>query len=261
MAAVPAWLGLEEVDEGRWSFELTSPLGRGDGKLYGGTGLAAAIALQEAVTGRQALWTTVQFVGSANLGERLDCDVAVLANGRRTSQVRVTVHVDDRVVLVATGAAGQHAESPVEVQVGQMPDVPGPDESEEFVGRVGDREIGRVGWNETADLRRVPGAEDQFLMWGRLHNHPITRPALGFMADFVPVSVMRAAGEMGAGFSLDNSMRFGYLVDTDWVLFDYDPILAAGGYLHGGARAWAQDGTLLGYASQTAQSFAMPLPE
>lgn len=255
MAEVPAWLGLEEVDEGRWSFELTSPLGRGDGKLYGGTGLAATIALMEAVTGRDALWTTVQFVGSANLGDRLDCDVAVLANGRRTSQLRITVHQGDRIVLVATGAAGVHAESPVEVQVATMPDAGNPEDAEEFIGRMPGREMSRQGWPELADVRRVDTNEDQLLMWGRLRNDPITRPALGFMADFVPVSVMRAAGEMGAGFSLDNSMRFGYLVPTDWVLFDYDPVLAAGGYLHGGVRAWAQDGTLLGYASQTAQSF------
>jgi acyl-CoA thioesterase len=57
---------------------------------------------------------------------------------------------------------------------------------------------------------------------------------------------------MGAGTSLDNSMRFGRFTETDWILLDFDPWFAAGGYLHGGARVWAQDGTLLGFASQTA---------
>ena len=35
------WLGMEQIGPGRWGFELTRPLSRFDGKLYGGTGLAA----------------------------------------------------------------------------------------------------------------------------------------------------------------------------------------------------------------------------
>ena len=68
----------------------------------------------------------------------------------------------------------------------------------------------------------------------------------------VPSSVARAAGHMGGGTSLDNSIRFGRFADTEWVLLDFDPWFATGGYLHGGARVWAEDGTLLGFASQTA---------
>src|SRR5690349_4341035 len=34
------WLGLEHRGEGAWSFELTGPLSRFDGKFYGGTGIA-----------------------------------------------------------------------------------------------------------------------------------------------------------------------------------------------------------------------------
>jgi acyl-CoA thioesterase len=49
-------------------------------------------------------------------------------------------------------------------------------------------------------------------------------------------------------------MRFGRFSDTEWVLLDFDPWFAHGGYLHGGARVWAEDGTLLAYANQTAQA-------
>src|SRR5438874_12862131 len=84
-----AWLGLERRGEGRWSFELTSPLSRHDGKLYGGAGIAVSVATVEAETARNALWTTTQFVGPADIGERIDCHVEVLASGRRTSQGRV----------------------------------------------------------------------------------------------------------------------------------------------------------------------------
>jgi acyl-CoA thioesterase len=247
---------LEEVGEGRWAFELTSRLGRGDGKLYGGTGIAVVVALQEAVTRRDALWTTVQFVGSANLGDRLDCEVAVLASGRRSSQVQITVRHDGRIVLAALGATGEHVATTMEVQVPAMPDVPGPEECEDWIGRMQQMaDVPRSGWAELADMRRVDRPHNGLAMWGRLRDQPISRPGLAFMADFVPVSVARATGQMGAGISLDNSMRFGRLVDTEWVLYDYDPQFATGGYLNGGARVWSQDGTLLGYASQTAAGF------
>src|SRR5437660_11204543 len=125
-----AWLGLERRGEGRWSFELTSPLTRHDGKLYGGAGIAASVATIEAETGRDALWTTTQFVGSADMGDRIDCHVEVLARGRRTSQVRVTGTVGDRIVFAALGATGATRDGPVEIQVGTMPDAPGPGHGE-----------------------------------------------------------------------------------------------------------------------------------
>src|SRR3954467_4967935 len=74
-----AWLGLERSGDGRWSFELPSPLTRHDGKLYGGAGIAVSVAAMEAESGRDALWTTTQFVGQADMGERIDCNVEVLA--------------------------------------------------------------------------------------------------------------------------------------------------------------------------------------
>jgi acyl-CoA thioesterase len=75
---------------------------------------------------------------------------------------------------------------------------------------------------------------------------------LGFLADFVPMGVARAAGRAGAGTSLDNTIRFGPPTDSEWVLVGLDPHLAHGGYGHGTAHLWAPDGTLVATASQTA---------
>ena len=249
-----AWLGLERHDDRRWSFELTPPLSRMDGKLYGGTGIAVSVATMEAETARDALWSTVQFVGTADIGERVDCQVDVLASGRRTSQVRVTGTVGDRIVFITLGATGAHRENHVDVQVGTMPDVPGPDEAEPWGARWRDIEVPRTGWLLIAEMRQVEVGEDQYAVWGRMQDHPQSRASMSFLADMVPSSVARAAGHMGGGTSLDNSMRFGHFTETEWVLLDFDPWFAAGGYLHGGARVWAEDGSLLGYASQTASA-------
>ena len=247
-----AWLGLERHGEGRWSFELTPPLSRMDGKLYGGTGIAVAVATMEAETTREALWTTVQFAGTADPGARIDCQVDVLAAGRRTSQLRLTATVGDHLVLVALGATGVHRESPADIQLGAMPDVPGPDESERWGHRWRGTEVPKVGWLLIAEMREVELGDNRFAVWARMRAQSHTRATISFLADMVPTSVVRAAGFMGAGTSLDNSMRFGRFTETEWVLLDFDPWFAAGGYLHGGARVWAQDGTLLGFASQTA---------
>jgi acyl-CoA thioesterase len=246
-----AWLGLERHDEGRWSFELTPPLSRMDGKLYGGTGIATTIATLEAETGREALWTTVQFAASAELGERIDCHVEVLATGRRTSQGRVTASVGDRVVFAALGATCAQRESPIDVQVPTMPDVPGPDEGEAFAARWHPEGL-QMGWLLLAEMRQVEIGENRFVTWGRMRDLPISRAAISFLADLVPSSVARAAGFVGGGTSLDNSMRIGRLPETEWVLLDFDPWIATNGYLHGGARVWAEDGTMVGFASQTA---------
>jgi acyl-CoA thioesterase len=248
-----AWLGLERGDEGEWSFELTPPLSRFDGKFYGGTGIAVTTAIMEAETGRAALWATVQFVGTADIGERFDCRLEVLAAGRRTSQLRMTGMVGDRLVLAAIGATGDARLGPLTAQFGTMPDVPSPDETPEWRPNAPiSIPQGAESWLSITELRGVALPDHDRVMWARVRDMPQTRATLGFLADMVPSRVVSAAGRIGAGTSLDNAMRYGPRPETDWILVEFDPYLAAGGYAHGGARLWSEDGTLLGVASQTA---------
>jgi acyl-CoA thioesterase len=256
MSSGDRWLGLEKVGPGRWDFELTPGLTRFDAKLYGGTGLAVVTALLEAETGRDALWATTQFVATADLGEHIDCRVEVLAEGRRTSQLRITATVGDRLVLAALGAAGSARGDGLAHQVGAMPDVAGPEDLPPWSPRVPFviPEDHR-GWLATADLREVEmgdGPDRTTLLWGRIAGQPLTRAGLSFLADVVPSAVVRAAGHVGGGRSLDNAIRFGSAPDTEWVLIQMDPHLAFGGYVHGAAHLWSQDGRRLGIASQTA---------
>jgi acyl-CoA thioesterase len=220
-----------------------------DGKFYGGTGIAAATASMEAETGRKALWTSVQFAASADTGDRLDCDIEVLAGGRRTSQVRVTGSVDGRLVFTAIGATGEARQGPLNVQFGAMPDAPPPEECPSWSAPIRERfPEGEPGWLAISDLRQVSPTR----MWMRMVDAPLTRPIVAFLADIVPSGVVRASGHQGAGTSLDNSIRFGPDPDGDWMLVDIEPYLISGGYVHGAARLWSSTGRLLGVASQTA---------
>jgi acyl-CoA thioesterase len=58
---------------------------------------------------------------------------------------------------------------------------------------------------------------------------------------------MRAGGN-----SLDNTLRVARLVPTEWVLLDIRIHAVANGFGHGLVHLWAEDGTLLGTASQSA---------
>jgi acyl-CoA thioesterase len=229
---------------------MTAPLSRLDGKFYGGTGLAVATALIEAETGRRALWASVQFASSASEDDDFDCRVEVLAEGRRSSQVRLTATVDGRLVFSAMGAAGESRTGEIEAQFGNMPDVEPPDNCPRWLPSVIAHLAGeRPGWLAITDARR---ADEDGSMWMRVVDTPLSRTAVAFLADVVPSGVVRAAGRNGAGTSLDNCIRFGPDPEGDWLLVDIDPYFISAGYVHGGARLWSAGGRLLGVASQTA---------
>ena len=244
------WLGLERSGPRHWTFELLPALSRLDGKFYGGTGIAVATAVMEAETGRRALWSSVQFVSSAITGDHFDCRVEVLAEGRRTSQLRVSGWHDDRLVFAGLGATGEARPGPVEASFGHMPELPAPQDCPPWAplaafGGGG----GRPGWLAITDARE---ADRTGSMWMRIEGRPLTPAAMAFLADVVPNGTLRAAGRVGAGTSLDNTLRFGRPPDGDWMLVEMDPHMVSGGYVHGAARLWTEDGELVGIASQTA---------
>jgi acyl-CoA thioesterase len=244
------WLGLHRQGPGHWQFTVTPGLSRFDGKFYGGTGIAVATAVMEAETGRRAVWATAQFASTTEVGATFDCHAEVVAEGRRTSQVRVTGSVADRLVFSAIGATGVSRQSDLFAQFGEMPAVPHPDDSSAWRPAVAvERTREEMGWLSICEIRE---AGDAGRMWMRMTGRPLSRAAISFLADVVPSGVVRAAGRTGAGTSLDNSLRFGPEPEGDWVLVDVDPLLISDGYVHGAARLWSLEGTLLGVASQTA---------
>ncbi|CAN5681646.1 hypothetical protein BH10ACT3_BH10ACT3_15400 [soil metagenome] len=247
------WLGLVEHEPGRFTLELTEDLIRLDGQLYGGTGLAAAVGAFSATTGRSPLWTTVQFVGTARLGDTLDIDVEQLAKGRSTTQTRLTAWHDGEVVLAALGSSGELRDDVIEADFGTMPDASDPETAPSWDHMVPIDLSGKFGPFKTAEFRRASEGTTA-MMWLRMHDMRQTVETIAYLADFVPAGVVRAAGRVGVGISLDNSIRFGPAPDTEWILVDVDPYFARGGFLHGGARIWSQDGVLLAVAAQTSRA-------
>jgi len=258
-AAERALLGLERVDEGQATFTLTQPIARFDGKLFGGTAIAVAIALAEAETGRPSVWSTVQFTsGDTTLGDRFDCTTEVLAEGQSASQVRVTARVGGREIFCALGATarpkrGRPADTflrfPSVVPLEESPilDLPLP-------RRL--REAGST-LRRTIELRSArplgepdPGAPR--MLWTRVPGLAATPAVQAYLADLVPVSIAWASGRTGGGTSIDNTMRTGAASESEWVLVEMHPAQMGGGYGHGSVHLWTPDGQLLGTASQSA---------
>lgn len=275
-----ALLGLEPHpdDPHAWSFLVTPALSRSDGRFYGGAALAAALAASEIATGRPALWSTTQLVATADQGERIVLAVDVVASGRSVDQVHVRGLVGERLVFNAVGATATPRDGAV-AGIGQvMPAVPGPDDCEDWHGIMRSKvsrdgspfagEAPAVGHHLVSEYRAAPLLDPfadrpgHFALWARLTSDLVPAPtvmspaAIGFVADMVPIAVCRACGVEGAGTSLDNSLRMGRPVETEWVLLELDAHVAVGGFGHGHVHVWSPDGEMLATGTQSAKLFS-----
>jgi len=68
----------------------------------------------------------------------------------------------------------------------------------------------------------------------------------------VPFGISQALGERAGGNSLDNTIRVARRVPTEWLLLDVRIHAVAHGFGHGLVHMWAEDGSLLATASQSA---------
>jgi acyl-CoA thioesterase-2 len=241
------------------TFEIVPHLCRGDGALYGGTALAASLAAMELVTGRPARWATAQLVASAGVGDVVRCQVELVARGAYIDQVRISAHVEDRLVFAGVGSAATGREHGITGVGLSMPEVVAPEAGVVRFHPPGAPWRGDVGHHRVSDyldaprtdgVERAPG---HLALWARLTDESSTTAAkLGFLADMaVAPAICNAAGVAGAGTSLDNSLRVGRLVDSEWVLLDVHGLVAEAGYGYGVVHLWSPDGILLATGSQS----------
>ncbi|MDQ2650342.1 MAG: thioesterase family protein [Actinomycetota bacterium] len=259
------FLGLDLLDSTRSTFVLERQLARPDGRLYGGTAVAVAVALAEQATDRAPIWTTVQFVrADTSSGDRIDCTTEVLNSGRRSAQVRIIGRVGDSEVFCALAATGEHKRNGVEGVMERFPQVLPPEVSPRYQFRLPIHLAKALGVNVdvegAAEFRIAMADEDhdfeehEVVLWTRVPGHIATPAILGFLGDLSTIAVVKAAGATGGGVSLDNTVRFAApATEGEWVLAQIDPHFAAGGYAHGSVHLWSETGRFLGTAAQTSQ--------
>ena len=249
---------------GHYRLTVTIPLCVGSPDtmfMFGGMGLASALAAVEAHTGRPTVWAAAQYLSYARPGTDLDLEVIVPVAGKQTSQARVITRAGAREIITVNAALGSRPDNPHQ-QWAEMPDVPPPQDCREMLIRWTrdpddlnshfDRRVAHGSFG--AERGTLPPSPDGIgRLWVRLSDPdiPIDRLALAVMADFLPSGVGNALGAHAGGNSLDNTIRFMNVVPTDWVLADMRIHAVHAGFAHGRVHLFAQDGTLMATASQS----------
>ena len=253
------FLGLEAThNPHRWHFPVTQGLSTGGGFLFGGCGLAAAIAAMEGTTGRPVVWATAQYLSYAKPGSVVDVDVTIAVSGRNSSQARAVGHVADTEIFTVNAALGSR-NTDIDRAWVQPPDVPRPDAcdprpmripgEESIMSRLDLRLAHAKAWE---DLVGNPAPGGRSALWARIPD--LLEPsaaALAILGDYVPFGIGQALGEFAGGNSLDNTLRVIKIVPTEWVLLDIQVDGIGNGSGHGTVHLFADDGTLMATASQS----------
>jgi acyl-CoA thioesterase len=96
----------------------------------------------------------------------------------------------------------------------------------------------------------MPGGRSA--LWAKLPDVlELSSASLAVLGDYVPFGIGQALGLHAGGNSLDNTLRVGRMVGTDWVLLDVRVHQVANGFGYGDVHLWSEDGVLLGTAQQS----------
>ena len=117
--------GIHTATNGQWSMVVRPGLVTGGNFLWGGCGLAAAVAAIEELSGRTCVWATAQYLSYARTGETMDVDVTLAVVGHQITQARAVCRVGDREILTVNAAVGERPFEYAHSFV-KMPDVPPP---------------------------------------------------------------------------------------------------------------------------------------
>ena len=250
----------EESDSGHFIWHPPRLLLTPADTLQGGAGLGAAVAAMESVTGRPAIWATAQYLSFATGTDPIDIAVTVEIAGHNTTQARCVLSRGGSEILTAHGALGTR-DFEFEGVWCLRPDVADPEACERYRffesgrGHMGDiAEFRLARGRQLDDIETTGGRGDgSFALWIRCwHDRRLASVAdLAFIGDFMPLGFADATGMPYAGNSLDNTIRVGKLVETEWILLSVHVQQIANGFGYGRAELWAEDGTLLGEVSQS----------
>jgi acyl-CoA thioesterase-2 len=253
------FFGLARADDDPdlWYLPVVPALCSGRGTLFGGCGLGAAIEALERTTGRPLVWATAQYLSYARPPSVVDIAITEVVRGHRSSQARAIARVDGEEIFTVNGALGTRNFA-LSGSWAIRPDVPSPRTSPpretmpRHQGTIMDRLEMRLAAGRNFQALPGPPGDGRSALWVHLPGLDMSAAALAIVGDFVPFGVGQALGERAGGNSLDNTLRVVTRHPTEWILADVRIHAVDHGFGHGLVHLWAEDGTLLGTASQSA---------
>ena len=226
--------------------------------LFGGAALAAGIKAMELVSGRPAIWATSHYLSYAQPGSVLDLDVHIAADGHSITQARAAAHIADQEVITVYAALGTRQDSYSDQWI-TAPIVPAPQDCPEILrptatpGGIEQRFEIRLISGRIPDGTPLSGrGQGRPQLWVRSREGiPVDNLMLAFIADFVWFGIGEAIGRPAGGNSLDNTIRFGKIEQTDWILCDIQIEIIHSGVVHSVMHLYSESGTLMATASQS----------
>ncbi len=245
----------------RWFLPVTREITAGPPDrlfLFGGVGLGAAIAALERTLERPVIWATAQYASFAPEGSIVDFDVHEVHAGSNLTQAQVMAHIHDRQILIVSAALGRR-QGPCDQWL-KVPAAPAPLECPRVAhwradqAPLASRLEKRLIEGRYPDGDPISGRGDsgRLRLWVRsTEGVPITAEFLAVVADFVVEAASHALGRYTGGNSLDNTIRFGPIVETEWLLCDLAVESIHSGIIHCTMKIFSESGVLMASASQS----------
>lgn len=245
--------------DGRWLLPVTDDICAGTVErpfLFGGSGLAACVAAMIAAEQRPLIWTTVQYIAYALPGEDLVIEVETLARGTNTIQLRAAARVGDRLVLSAQGAAGERQGGDAR-QISRLASPPAP----EACPRVRDQHARPGGVSSHFEFRLARGrfpadgetfgelSDGRMGLWIKPLGGVIDANVVAIASDYVSDALSDAVGRRVHASSIDNTLRFGPIHQTEWLYADITIEQLHSGVGHGRMEIYTQDGRWMASSS------------
>lgn len=227
--------------------------------LFGGAGLASAITAMEEDCGRRLICATAQYISYARSGDALDICTQTAANGKQITQMQARVRKGDETIIMVTAALGDREDWP-EAQWTPSPDMLPPNQCDEWpiwpaqAGGLLERLEVRLEPSEIERLAQQAGVQQhgRLRYWLRPRDDmKIDAAFLAIAADFIPSGAAAAFGRLGGGNSLDNVLRIGALVPTNWLKCEIEMDFAQRGFASGVIKIYADNGQLVATGSQS----------
>jgi len=215
--------------------------------IMGGVSMGCTISALEMATGQSLLWAHGQFLSAARPDVPLIIDLELPEKGKSITQASAILRDGDRIILKLTGGLGGREGYPLH-QFHPMPDVPQPMDCPIKQADVYYRDDNLIGFFEKRLAHEDDHDGTEHLWFKPAEDVPVTAGYLAILADFLGGShrLTRTCT------SLDNLVRIHSLKPTKWVLNETKITAMANGAFCGDRRLFAEDGTLLASASQTA---------